>query len=1331
MQASSTNPSIAKWSIAITVPGTAGRSVSGAEIIDTIQSDLELLVDPSYPVEIKFGSDPATPVSNGPGAGEYSEAANVLTYRFPLAQQPTSATTATLTFYTKVKDAVWDSYLDSNSGISFSNEADFSWTQNTGITRPSDNYTISNGIPGGGLLSKTGTGDANYTYSVSDPGTIHWTITVNRNEIDIVNAKITDIVPASQKLLIDASHEFVVTNASTSTLVETITSAASTGGFTYVDLNNFSYEFPEETPGTDTISSKYTIEYDTQLLDPTGISTLYRNGTTSFTNGATLTRTGTTISTTGTKNYSSQMVNKSVLTAYNYIERTAQWRIVVNRNRLPLTQGILTDTLPDGMTLLIDGTHPFTVTPASGGGTGTLTGSTGDDQFTLELPTPTSDQYTITFWTQMEEEYIKTAWTGTRSFTNRATLDSDEITTPISHTASISIKNPIVSKAYTYTPGSDTILWSVIINPAQVTLNDGVIQDVLNTSLQLDPASIELYTVSISPSTGDALAGGTLVDPLDYTVTLPTVANTNTLEIELPSPTDSAYRLLFETLILTDDINLSNTVSLTGSAGDPTADADSTSIVVNDLYSSGGSGPNVLTVHKSDSGGNPLAGATFRLLNANQDPITSGGSEITRVTDAAGDAVFSGLPSWVFYVEEIDPTPGYLIPTPAILGGNRLVVSETIDFTNELGFKDLTFNKVGANGALLSGGTFTLTGKDYADNDISLSSTAVNGIVTFANLPPNKAGEPYTLQETAAPAGHELNAAPFSATVDYNATKQDLVAVATPGTLINTPFSGSVVFTKTDADGTLISGGSFTLSGTDYLGNPVNETETAIGGTVTFSDIPIGSYDITEGVQPDGYLMPTTPLILTAEVKYNATNTGVEAEIKSTEVGTPIVTAYLNEKALGTLSFTKTDSYDNSPLSGGTFTLTGDDYAGNPVTMTASSVGGTVTFTDVPLGDDYTIKETVPPSGFKLSSVEITASVEYNATKTGVLTSISPNTLSNDRSPKTVYAKVSIIKEDAKGTKLPGATFALYSKSGSKLMTAVSDENGIALFDHVLKDTGYTIKEIKAPEGYTLNTDVISFDVPTDSPQSYTVVNEKEVDTVGKILIMKKDDKANPLGGAEFTLYDADDKVVKTVVTKVDGVAEFLDIPIGAYSVAETRPPLGYIGSDKGVNVEVVTGDTIVINFTNIKAPQISGRFEIIKVNQDYQPLAGAEFTLYRQDSTEVGKVTTGSDGLAAFEGLQIGMYYVKETKAPSGYELKSSSLAFEIKEVKTSISYTLVNKLTDEETPDEDSDEYTWIQNSESVLGAISLPKTEGESTTLFALLSGMCFLLFGLILL
>ncbi|SHI14340.1 LPXTG-motif cell wall anchor domain-containing protein [Sporobacter termitidis DSM 10068] len=1127
LAATTSDPTIAQWTVTVAVPGDIGKAISGAAITDSIAPDLELLADTDHPVQIKFGSAAAADVDSGGDAGQYEYSGNTLTYRFPTASQPTAGTTATLTFYTRVKPASRDHYLNSNDAISFNNGASLTWNHSTTSAAPSDTAAIANGIGAGGLLSKSSAGGTTpYAYSVTDPGTIHWTITVNRNKIGIKKAAITDIIPSGQTLLIDAGHAFTVTekgSSDTSIYRNDGATINPNGGVFAVTPTGFSYEFPDEDPGDgldDTIKNTYTVDYYTRVVDTvpgtpgdsSGLDTLYKNGDVSFDNGVTLTRTGGggSIYTSGTKTYSGQMLDKTVATAYDYNTRTVQWQLVVNRNRLPLTDAVVTDTIPSGMTLFIDAGHPFTVTAAGGGATGTLAGANGDTAFTYTLPVSTSDQYTITFWTLMDESTLKTQWSGTRPFTNSASLGADEIT--ISDNATAQVKNPVISKTYHYTSGSDHIDWSAVINPGQVLLTDGVVKDVLDPKLRLDPASVKLYEVSINSSDGTVAGTVGEVSASDYVITLPTADNSNTLSVELPKSTTAAYRLEFTTSILSDDLDLTNTITLSGSAGDPSGGAVSSQIVITDLYSNGGSGSNTLTVHKMDAHGNPLSGATFRLLNINKQPVTSGGSPIIRTTNPSGDAVFDKLPSWTFYVEETEPALGYILPADPISGGSQLNGSATLSISND--------------------------------------------------------------------------------------------------------------------------------------------------------------------------------------------------------------------PALGSISFAKT-STNGSPLSGGTFTLTGTDYAGNAVAVTATSVAGTVTFTDVPLGTNYAIRETIPPAGYKGSDTVLTASVSYNADKTGVVTNVSPNTLSNEPlpGPATIYGNIEITKTDEDGHRLAGATFALYRQSnGGLVATAVSDSQGLARFSNVPVER-YVIRETAAPEGYVLSADTIDVNVTNTATLTFTVTNKADASLSGNIRILKTDDAGNALEGGEFTLYDANGKALKSVVTGPDGRAVFDSVQAGPYTVSETRAPAGYAADTDSAAVTVISGQSSSLTFINRKISADAGSIQIKKVDKDSHPLSGAEFTLYDESGAAIGIAISGEDGLALFEGVAPGRYSVRETAAPDGYELFAEPLPLDIGAGQT-LAYTLRNNLL----TDEDSGVLGWSGNDTPAPGG-TLPQTGGISGTFYFLISGLALLAAGLL--
>ena len=62
-------------------------------------------------------------------------------------------------------------------------------------------------------------------------------------------------------------------------------------------------------------------------------------------------------------------------------------------------------------------------------------------------------------------------------------------------------------------------------------------------------------------------------------------------------------------------------------------------------------------------------------------------------------------------------------------------------------------------------------------------------------------------------------------------------------------------------------------------------------------------------------------------------------------------------------------------------------------------------------------------------------------------------------------------------------------------------------------------------------------------------------------------------------------------------------------------------------------------------------------------PLANAVFDIYsdKELKNKVGTVTTGEDGVATFNGLKYGTYYLKETKAPTGYQLLEDSIEVEV----------------------------------------------------------------------
>lgn len=66
-------------------------------------------------------------------------------------------------------------------------------------------------------------------------------------------------------------------------------------------------------------------------------------------------------------------------------------------------------------------------------------------------------------------------------------------------------------------------------------------------------------------------------------------------------------------------------------------------------------------------------------------------------------------------------------------------------------------------------------------------------------------------------------------------------------------------------------------------------------------------------------------------------------------------------------------------------------------------------------------------------------------------------------------------------------------------------------------------------------------------------------------------------------------------------------------------------------------------------------KIELKKENEKGVALAGAEFTLYEDQACrkEIDRVLTDGNGIAMFENLEVKKkYYMKETKAPTGYRI-------------------------------------------------------------------------------
>lgn len=223
---------------------------------------------------------------------------------------------------------------------------------------------------------------------------------------------------------------------------------------------------------------------------------------------------------------------------------------------------------------------------------------------------------------------------------------------------------------------------------------------------------------------------------------------------------------------------------------------------------------------------------------------------------------------------------------------------------------------------------------------------------------------------------------------------------------------------------------------------------------------------------------------------------------------------------------------------------------------------------------------------------------------------------------ETYRGQLMFLKVDEEGRALPGAVFRLYRDDDLNRLVAeaVSDENGRVVFENLVPNTYYAVREKGSPEGYleddstykvrlTAQGGTLLEDAGTGE-QITRIVNYSDSLPV-KLLKISSLDFVLP--GVEFELYKNTDGVWQSegsFVTGEDGTVSLGTLSHGSYRLVELKAPDGYsplsgpidFNVSKG-KLEFVTsgswsltqdfyGDQVirVVNTIGYELPQTGGR---------------------------------------------------------------------------------------------------------------------------------------------
>ncbi|RGP98452.1 SpaA isopeptide-forming pilin-related protein [Bacillus sp. ISO11] len=459
------------------------------------------------------------------------------------------------------------------------------------------------------------------------------------------------------------------------------------------------------------------------------------------------------------------------------------------------------------------------------------------------------------------------------------------------------------------------------------------------------------------------------------------------------------------------------------------------------------------------------------LKDAKFDVIDKDNNVVATVTtNEKGIAEVKDLPLGDYFVKEINAPEGYIkVDTP---------VKVTIDNTNviELVMKNTRkvengqfklLKKDSESGQLLPGAKF-----DVIDKDGKVVETIVTddkGEALSKQLPVGS----YTLKEVEAPKGYELSSS--SVSVDVEANK--VVTVDVVNKKIPEKVTGQFEIVKVDAEDKtkVLSDAEFEV----YKdGKKVDTLRTDKTGKVVSQKLEPGKYTLKETKAPQGYKLLKEEIEVVVEA-----NKLVEVQIE-------------NAKELGSLQVIKKDAESGTVLAGAEFKLKNE--AGQVVgEAKTTNKEGVVKFENLVPGK-YTLEETKAPEGYK--ALEVT--VEVNV----VANEVVKQEVMNEKVKEEITGQLEITKVDANNTNktLAGAVFEIW-KDGTKIDTLTTNKSGKAT-SKKLEPGDYTLKEIQAPEGYTLS----------DKEMKFTISNEK-IEVVKLQITNEKDTEKGPEKPGEGT----------------------------------------------------------------------------------------------------------------------------------------------------------------------------------------------------------------------
>ncbi len=553
--------------------------------------------------------------------------------------------------------------------------------------------------------------------------------------------------------------------------------------------------------------------------------------------------------------------------------------------------------------------------------------------------------------------------------------------------------------------------------------------------------------------------------------------------------------------------------------------------------------------------------------------------------------------------------------------------------------------------------------------------------------------------------GDEDVANPPILTINNQAIRYRLKLIKTDAKTGKTVRLANTAFKLLDSDGNVV-----TQTVSYPTRREIDTFYTDENGEVTLPEtVTRGMYFIEEVQAPQGYLIRTERLgVFVGEtgdmpgeaytLDIEIPNEPVMGRVMVEKKGLRLVRLAEQADAFGNIVHQPV--YEKGYLAGAVFELrAAEDIVGKDGTLWfhAGDVADTITTTaegkdaskELPLGR-YELVEVSAPEGYLLDGAPHEVELRYENDRTAVVeTNVTLGndylsaeiTLEKEKEDLEIIMDSDHVRQALVNTPGEGFVFGLFAdeelRVGDVTLTAdtlvatgVTDAAGRLAFVGNFPHGAYYVKELSAPDGWTLNPAKfavtlepqaqsggvirVSLPEPVHNELIYTRVTLTKTDITGQ----------KTLSGATIEVKDEQGKVFYRETTDANGQIPQIPVTPRTYTFKEVYAPDGYALNEAEMRFTVdadgnVTGDTTIHDDYT--------RFSLHKVDESGKPLSGVMFGLKKADGMLMMTAKTDAKGMATFEKVPFGTYTLVETQALPGY-LKTDT------EIRITVDGTFVN---------------------------------------------------------